>query len=694
MNSTRRFTNSTRQFALIALSSLFFLVGTAQADFSFVHLTDTHVTATDKPGSNAQKNSDIYREISNLPSHPVFAVTTGDVCEIGTPEEYAFYQKSLENLKIPHYDAPGNHDVRWNPHGKEGYTLGTKQALYQSWDYENIHFIVLDSTVLLQHWGHFDQSMLDWLRADLAKVGTERPVVIGFHHWIGREDVQADNETLLLDITAPYNVVLWLQGHGHSDIRWNVNGAPAIMSKGLYQGSYHLIKVSATALTVFKRTETSPDPVEILSVPLKRPAVPHWKASANVEGGLLRVEAAEGDLPTGTQLSYRINSGKYAPLPSSPAGWKVEAPINELMAGEHRVWVRATLPDGREYTQALPLSIRKSGSPAPLWVTSVGGAVQSRLVRDKDSLYVTSMGGDLTCLDTSTGAARWKFRAGDAIFSTPLVEKDTVYFGSADHFIYAVDAKRGTLRWKTETGGAVFGGAALAGDTVCIASVDTKIYGLDDRSGKVKWTAQGAGMYQSQATTDEARFYVGGWDNMFRALDASTGREVWSQKFGRAFYFAPAIASPSVGEGQVFITSNDGYLHAMEASTGKILWEVPGPAMGYSSPLLRGGKIFNASLTGTGTVFSFDAKTGAKEWEAPTGSVIYDSSCAWGVTSQGAAVYVGCVNGVFSAVRAGDGVILWQYRLAPGHVLASPATDEKRVFMASQNGNVVAFPLE
>ena len=78
--------------------------------------------------------------------------------------------------------------------------------------------------------------------------------MIGFHHWIGRETVQVDNEQALFDVVRPYNVVLWLQGHGHSDIEWNVNGVPAIMVKGLYQGSYNVIDVTADEMKVRRRS--------------------------------------------------------------------------------------------------------------------------------------------------------------------------------------------------------------------------------------------------------------------------------------------------------------------------------------------------------------------------------------------------------------------------------------------------------
>jgi 3',5'-cyclic AMP phosphodiesterase CpdA len=182
-------------FASIVLSVLT-LAPIARGDFRFIHSSDPHFNAKEGAGTNAQNDAERFKEISALNPQPKFIVQTGDIVEVGTVEEYAVFHKTVDaNLdpKITLYNAPGNHDVRWNPIGKEGYVKGVG-PLNQSWDYENIHFVTLDSTVLLQHWGHISQDQLDWLKADLDKVGTEKPVIIGFHHWIGRDTVQTDNE--------------------------------------------------------------------------------------------------------------------------------------------------------------------------------------------------------------------------------------------------------------------------------------------------------------------------------------------------------------------------------------------------------------------------------------------------------------------------------------------------------------------
>jgi outer membrane protein assembly factor BamB len=662
----------------------------AWADFVFVQTTDTHVGVDHAPGSNVAKCAAMWEEISRLEPRPAFVINTGDVCEVGIDAEYANYRDALPHLAIPHHDAPGNHDVRWNPRGKEGYTAGVGQPLYQSWDYQGVHFVVLDSTVLLQHWGHFDAAMLRWLKSDLEKTGTERPVILAFHHWVGRDTVQIDNEEAIRDVVAPYNVRLWLIGHGHSDLLWNIDGAPAVMAKGLYQGSYHLIEVSGTRLRVLRRSLSTPTPTEeVVSVPLARPVAPRW--SAAVQGGAAEaVVTVRGELPADAVCSFTVDSGPTRSMERAGDAWMARLATADLMAGEHVLRAQAVLPDGRAYVRSLVLTTERPGTPRPAWRVDAGSEVQGKLILAGGTLYVPCMGGDLLALDPATGRERWRFHTGGAVFSTPLIADGTVYFGSADHNVYAVEASSGKPIWKTPTQGAVFAGAARAGGVVCIASTDKTIYGLDAATGVVRWKAQGEGMYQSAAATDGRRFYVGGWDNYFRALGVATGREIWKNKFGRSFAYSPAIGSPTVGDEKVFVTSNDGYLHAMKADTGEVAWEVAGPKLGYSGPLFHDGRIYNASLTDEGFVFRFDAATGQKQWETPTGSVIYDSSCAWGATG---AVFVGSVDGTFSALRAADGASLWQYRLGPGHVLASPATDAERVYIGSLSGRVTALPL-
>jgi outer membrane protein assembly factor BamB len=598
-------------------------------------------------------------------------VATGDISDIGTAAEYAVVKSTIGTL--PFNFAPGNHDVRWNPLGKEGYTLGVGQPLYRSWDAGGIHFVTLDSTVLLQHWGHFDQKELEWLGADLAKLPKDTPVVIGFHHWIGQLPAMVDNEDELLRVVAPYNVRLLLVGHGHKDLYWSTNGIPTLEQQGLYQGGYSIIDVNGATMKI-RRHGTEP----VADVPLAPVRVPKW--DARIDRGVV---VDRGELPSDVKLAYRVDQGPYAPI---------DTPLPEVREGGlHSVVVQATLPDGRAYQRPVPMEV---GASRSAWTAQLDGAVQSHLVRRGDALYVTTVSGSLYALDAATGRERWRFRAKDSFLATPHVEGDRVYVGSVDHSLYAVDAATGKAAWRFRTGASILGSASVAAGVVAVASTDRKIYGLDAKTGAPKWTAETEGMYQSKAATDGARFIFGGWDNTLRALDAASGKPLWSVKLGKdkngaiSMRYSPAISSPLIVNGKVYVSSNDGVLHALAIADGRILWEVEQKGIGYNSPLYVDGMIVSGSLD-NGTTIGVDAESGERRWAGTTGYETYDSSF---VASRGQ-LFVGSVVGVLSAVDPKTGKVAWQYRLGPGHMLSTPAADESRIYASSMSGKVVALEI-
>ena len=695
---------------IVFAATLFLAAGAARADFTFIHTSDPHFGV----GENHKTNAELFSEIVGHDPKPAFVVSTGDICEYGTDAEYELYQETIKTLgDVKIYPAPGNHDVRWNPRGKEGYTKGTGRPLFESWDWENIHFITLDSTVLLEHWGHISQEQLNWLRADLNKVGTEKPVVIGFHHWVGRETVQVDNEQALLDVVKPYNVVLWLQGHGHSDIEWNANGVAATMVKGLYQGSYNIIEVTSDEMKISKRfiptpkkktgqelvrdksvpdEKVGPQTKHLMTIPLRKRQAPNWKPEVTLQDGKIEISATA---PVKSKLTYRINTDPPQPLDEKET---VNLPTADMVPGQHIVTVQVTLEDGRAY-QA-PFTINIPGKVQPAWDWNIGGEVQSRLVRHDGKLFVSSMGNDLVVLDATDGKTRWRFPTNGPIFSACHIDDGTVYFGSADHFVYAVDESTGKLKWKTETGGAVLAGPNVAQGIVCVGTTDTKIYGLDAATGSIVWTVQGKNMFQSKTATDGERFFVGGWDNHFRCIDARSGNLLWDLELGRKqrydnfSAFAPAITSPAVGNGKVFVSTNDGILHALNIGDGKEVWQINWERMGYSSPLFHQGRVYGA-LDDKGKVFCVDADTGDFKWITETGSVIYDSSfCHGGGNGGGGYVFIANVNGTLNCLSADTGKIEWQYRMGPGHLLGSPAADDQKVYMGSMSGKVIAVPVK
>jgi outer membrane protein assembly factor BamB len=398
---------------------------------------------------------------------------------------------------------------------------------------------------------------------------------------------------------------------------------------------------------------------------------------------------ARGKIPKAATVACRLDQARPVPIDPGDTEWSGLLPLGGIVPGVHRVLFLTTMPDGRVYQTPVTLTLSAPNASTPLWTVNVAASVQGAVATDGFTVYVPTMGGDLVALDGRNGRQLWRFSTGAGLFSAPLIDGDNLIFGSEDGSVYSVDRSKGALRYKVAAGAPVLSGIARAGNVVCVPVTDGRILGLDPATGKTLWTAPGDGLYQSRPATDGKRFFVGGWDNFVRCLDAATGKEIWKTRLGRLFYFAPAIGDPSLNSEHslLYISSNDGALHALDAQTGATRWSVPGPSLGYSGPLFLDGSVYNASLTDTGRVFAFDAVTGAPRWEATTGSVIYDSSCC----AAGDDICVGSVDGTFSRIRPGDGEIVYQYHLAPGHLLASPAADAGRVYIGTLSGDVTAF---
>lgn len=634
----------------------------------FAFFSDTHVSETANLEACTELAKEIVRDLA-----PAFVVNGGDVVEYGWASEYDRYAQVLACLGETHH-IPGNHDVRWAPRGLMLFEerLGRPYRSFNRW---GCHFVMLDSTVPLSHYGHYETAQLTWLADDLKTVGRDVPVFVFTHHWIGRDQMMVDNENALIDLLEPYNVKIVFNGHGHSDLLWNTDGMVSTMNKGLYQGSYQCVDIDLGArevrlsrraagkkLASLAMVPLAPDrekrPVWSLSPPPERPGEPMWLRS---RGGEVRWDA-----------------GAWTPTLGLVA-------TEGLAPGYHDLSVRSG-PTGRmrSFETMLP---SEGPSMTPRWARSLSGGVMSHLELDRGALLASAMDGSLWALDTRDGSVLWRAKTEGYCHSSPRVsEGGLVVLGSADGWVYGFGRKDGTLMWKVRTEGPVYASAAFAQGLAVIASGDGRVYGIEADSGKVVWTyalpASRSAFSQSPAATDGERVFIGAWDKHLYALDARDGSLAWRTPCTeKSFAYSPAIGGPASGNGRVFVPSNDNGLWAIEGATGKVLWRATttGDKFGYSSPRLVGDRVYIGCLGDNGEARCVSAVDGKEIWTAKVGSVIYDSSPAY---DDGHAV-VGSVDGVLHRIRASDGVVVSRYRLPRGHFLASPAAANGSVFAAS-----------
>lgn len=646
--------------------------------FAFAYFSDTHVRLQ----ANIEENRAMLREIKAF--HPAFAINGGDVTDYGWAGEFDNYQLLVKEFGVKVYDTAGNHDVRWSPQGVKIFKerLGEPFGYFQ---HQGCHFFVLDSTVPLSHWGHYEAEQLRWLEAKLKGIGRVDPVFIATHHWVGRDAVMIDNEEPLRRILEPYNVKLILNGHGHSDLLWNWDGIANTMNKGLYQGSWQKVEVDFLKgeVRLSRRTTQRTAPTILTTVPLKaQPAKrPIWAT-----GGIPVSEAFERAVADGAEI--RVSYAKWLPA--------AEAPSLSLLLGRANGEQLVELREPKSGRQGTYRVETPADGLAKVWQTELSGGVMSHVKIAGERLLVSCMDGSVNALDKRSGRILWTTKTGRYCHSSPVVDGDLMFVGSADAHLYAFRASDGKEVWRAKTEGPVYASAAVAGDTVCVASGDGKFHAFDRATGRTKWAyampPSNTAFAQTHAVTDGKQFYIGAWDSHVYAVDVQTGQMKWRQPcFPRTFAFSPAIGGPALADGRLYVPANGNGLFCFDAASGEQLWMVSSRAdkYGHSSPRVRDGKVYVGGLGDLGEFRCVSAIDGSEIWVARSRSVIYDSSPALG----DGFVAIGSVGSLLTVADDQTGRIIAQTRLPIGHFLASPAAEDKRIYAGTYSNTVTAFEL-
>ena len=194
-------------------------------------------------GAQPQIYGRVWREIDLM--HPEFVINVGDTIQ---GREDATAEQQWRELRpiwaryrhYPLYFAPGNHDV-WSDFSRQLYEKESNRKSYYSFNYEDAHFTVLDTSVPRE----LTSEQLDFLEADLEANQDRDPKFVIFHHpyWIaligeGRADFP------LHRLAKKYGVDHIISGHGHKFVRMvhdgitymEVGSSGGNMTKGLIRG--------------------------------------------------------------------------------------------------------------------------------------------------------------------------------------------------------------------------------------------------------------------------------------------------------------------------------------------------------------------------------------------------------------------------------------------------------------------------
>lgn len=673
-----------RLFVVVLIAAACLTSGAIGANFTFVHVTDTHVTGR---GSNVETLASIADEVNAL--QPAFVLISGDLTETGFPGDWERFAETKKAFKAPVYCVAGNHETKWSNIGKYGVTDYLNLPPRYSFDYGGLHFVGLNSTIRLQHHGQLDKSELTWLAGDLAKAGTRTPSVIFYHHCPG----YIPNEAELLRVIRPYNVRLILVGHGHVYKNWHRNGFIFEEGKAAKDGgAYRILEVSETDIRSFTKLISQPAAEESV-VSLARPNHPINLIQPRFDDkidGAINIKAQISGPLAGKKIECILDDQTH-PLTPDENGVCETSVTFAGVPGRYDLIVRVTNPDGTEWTDSVP--IRINGGSREAWRVKVAGGIQRGIKVAADRAYFGALSGDVYCLDARTGSQIWRTSTGSEVICEVAVHDNLAYFGTADGRVIALDAGSGKLNWEVASKGFVTGSPIVHDGKVLIGTGEPAFFAFDAKTGKELWKTPLGRMTQVVPIVIDDTVYFGAWDANFYALDVKTGQPKWKTSIGPSFYFSTANSDP-VTNGRHIVANvtphqaGDSDIYCLNAKTGEIAWNIRNPGKsdcGFNSPAAKGDRVY--SVSGNGDVFCMSIADG---------KMIWNSSAKRGMTSgklaiAGDRLYAAGLWGRLVCMNASDGEILWSYSTGNGYLFGGSTVWKDLLIIPSMDGTVTAI---
>ncbi|PVX24059.1 MAG: hypothetical protein CW691_08730, partial [Candidatus Bathyarchaeum sp.] len=336
------------------------------------------------------------------------------------------------------------------------------------------------------------------------------------------------------------------------------------------------------------------------------------------------------------------------------------------------------------------------------WSFTTGAGVGSTPVIVEGRVYVGSQDKNIYCIDARDGSLLWKFMTNTRIKSSVAVADGRVYVGPDDGYVYCLDSKNGSLIWRAGAGGYIEAGfkavagirssPIVVGGMVYVGSLDTRLYCFDADSGDIVWTYETGGYITSSPAVSEGVVYITSQESSSGGLykiDAVSGALIWRCDIPyviAADRGTDLHASPTVGDGMVFVATNKQKYYGVNATTGNIEWtyvttEGTEGIGGYliASPAYNDGEVYIIDMF---FITALDADSGEVVWQSWIGTELYTTP-----TYADGKVYVTTDRRFAYALNATDGV-RFSFFDTGSNSWSSPSVYEGRLYFGCNDGKV------
>ena len=661
----------------------------AKNSITFIQITDTHISENPK---THQILKNVLEDINQLAAKPAFVINTGDITEFGSEIEFKYYQSPIDGSGLRLFNIPGNHDVRWSNIGKKRFIARLGDP-FQSFEAGGIHFIMLDSSLMLEQYGHFSHPQLSWLKHDLQVVGNQKPIIIAAHHPLFLEKNYVDNEFELLELLEGYNIILFLCGHGHRNVHWQANGIHFLMTQAVKSNppGYRIFEIDSDSIRVFNRNlrdhTTAFDFSSALFRACDEPRFRvHEPKPAKSYDRDLSVLITSDRL---SQIEASLDGKKWELLNRNDNRFTINFDLAQFCEGNHYLKLKSTTINGKLWISHVPIQIdRGKINSASSFRTNDTIVASPAIVNN--TIFIGSLDSQLYAIDIENMNLKWAFKTGGPVVTTPAFHQDTLFATSGDGWCYALNKNSGIQIWKTKIAEAIFSSPAYSDGRLFFGASDSALHALKSSDGSSLWKYRTNDYIKAHPAMSKDKIFFGSWDRYFYCISKDDASLFWKQKISDNRYFPAATSNPVVHNDRIFVASHDHIVHAFQVSNGELIWNHPTNASnkpGYSSPIVAGNRLWFGSLSGH--LFALDTRSGENVWttalpDSINPDLIFDSSPAMTDTQ----VVVGSISGVLYGTNRETGRLDWSYKLSDGYIFSSPAIRNNYVIVGSCDGNV------
>ncbi len=472
-------------------------------DIRFAFLTDMHFA---EGNESAEQMREIISEINT--SDLEFVVINGDISNQGSDSELQFAYEIFDELQIPYYIVPGNHETNWSESAGESFNKIFGDDKF-SFVRDDFLFAGVNSGPFMRMGdGHIKNEDIQWIETTLTEYSEKK--VIFFAHYPLAEGL--DRWPEITDLLKEYDIQMAFCGHGHQLQLLNFNGIPGIMGRsrvlrGENEPGYNIVHLSSDSIFAFEKILHQPNPEKTLSFALKDP-----QTTLNIASSPLP------DYSINEDYAFVKPSFAYRDSLSSVFTGPLVVGDSILIYGNSLGWIKA-----------LDIPSRKV-----IWETQLNGPLFSTPVDYNGLIILGDAEGILWALDASNGNTSWKIQTEEPVLATPLIHDGHIFTGSGSNAFLKIDARTGSIIWSfEEVKGLMQAKAAVHENYVVFTSWDTHVYCLDNETGTLlwKWNNDRPVSLLSPGNVvpviQNEKVFIVAPDRKMTAIDLKTGNQVW-----------------------------------------------------------------------------------------------------------------------------------------------------------------------